>query len=197
MIFFNNIKMAQWNCQHSMEKVWSYILNFWKTEEGKQYSYRLDKNSCLKVIDGIKSMTGIKISLIYVQGLINGHLHTPEGAILHCIKNTVSKSIPTETFCKHAKEKFNLRLSIEEVEEILVKLGSTEVGTTTTLSTKENDKHYPIDRYNSNIKPTETVIKKQEDDLEKKYNKALSKFVLGITNENPGTILDFKKKYYN
>ena len=60
--------MAQWNCEYSMEKVWIFIQEFWKTEEGQQYSHRVDKNSCLKVIDGIESMTGIKISLFYVQG---------------------------------------------------------------------------------------------------------------------------------
>jgi len=182
--------MAQWNSEHSMEKVWTFILNFWKTKEGKQYSYRLDKNSCLKVIDGIKSMTGINISLFYVQGLINGHLHTPEGAILHCIKNIVSKkSIPTETFCKHAKEKFNLRLSIEEVEEILLNLGSKKVGTITTTVIKENNKNYPIGQ-------TKIVIKeKQEDDLKKKYKIASGDFIIGLSDEYPGSFSDFKKKY--
>jgi len=181
-----------------MEKVWIFIQEFWKTEEGQQYSHRVDKNSCLKVIDGIESMTGIKISLFYVQGLINGYLHSPKGAILHFI-HTVSKNPnPTEVFCKHAKTNFNLRLSIEEVEEILIKLGSKKIGTIETLSYKENGKHYPINnRYNLNIKPTKIVIEKKKDDLETKYRKASNRFALGITNENPGTFLDFKKKYYN
>lgn len=178
--------MAQWNCEHSMKKVWTCIVNFWKTEEGKQYSYRLDKNSCLKVVDGIESMTGIKISLFYVQGLINGHLHTPEGAILHYIYTVSRKSTPTETFCKHAKLYFNLRLSIEEVEEILIKLNSQKVGKTTVLVTKENDKNYPIDdKYISNI------------DLEKKYKKALIDFSIGVSDKYPSSFSDLKKKYNN
>jgi len=201
--------MAQWNCKHSIEKVWTCIENFWKTEEGQQYSHRVDKNSCLKVVDGIESMAGIKISLFNVQGLINGHLHTPEGAILHYIHTVSKKETPTETFCKHAKFYFNLRLSLEEVEKILVKIGLTKVGITTLLATKENGKIYPVDdRYTSKIKstkikstkikptkiePTKIVIKeKQDDDLKTKYNIASNKFAYGITNENPGTFLDFK-----
>lgn len=191
--------MAHWNCEHSMEKVWTFIQEFWETEEGKKYSHRVDKNSCLKVIDGIESMTGIKISLFYVQGLINGYLHSPEGAILHFI-HTVSKNPnPTEVFCKHAKTNFNLRLSIEEVEEILIKLGSKKIGTIETLAYKENNKHYPINnRCNSNIKPTKiqptkiVIEEKKEDDLETQYKKASNRFAYGITNENPGTFLDFK-----
>lgn len=174
MINFNNIKMAHWNCENTMEEVWTFINNFWKTEEGKQYFYKRDTDSCLKVVDGIKSMYGKNIFLCYIQGLINGYINSPKGAILHYI-HTVSKCPrPTETFCEHAKLNFNLNLSIEEVEKILVELGS------------KNIRKIEIDNNEKNIE-------ENEDDLKKKYIEACKDFGFGIINVDPGTFLNYKK----